>query len=216
MTEHNIFQEIQDDMERQKLEALWKRYGIWVLAMAVALVAGTGGYSAWNSWQAGQYQTSTAALIHVVKSAETDETKQISALQDFAENNPGTAQSALAQLRAADLAVKNGKLAEGIKIYDALAKNSSIDPALRQLADVLSVRSQLDSAPPADLLKRLEPLAQEKAPWRLTALEYTGYLALKTGDKAKAKQIFTDLSQNTAAPKAVGERAADMLRFVSE
>jgi len=216
MTEHNIFQEIQDDMERQKLEALWKRYGIWIIVAAVALVAGTGGYTAWNSWKTEQHQKSTAALMAVIKSSDSEETKQFSALQDFAESNPGTTQAALAKLRAADLAAKGNTPEAAIKIYDALAHDAEVDVALRQLAELLSIRSQLNTANPADLIKRLEPLTQQTAPWHFTALEYTGYLVLKSGDKNKAKQIFTDLSRNPDAPKAVGERAADLLRFVSE
>jgi hypothetical protein len=50
MTEHNLFQEVQDDLERQKLEAMWKRYGGWLIAAALAIVLATAGSTAYRSW----------------------------------------------------------------------------------------------------------------------------------------------------------------------
>lgn len=214
MTENNIFQEIQEDLERQKLEALWKRYGGLVIVALVVLIAATAGVSAWRSWHSEKNQKATAEFLSALK--PSDETKEIQALEDFAQRNHGVTQAAFAQLRAASLAAKNGNQDQAIQIYDAVAKDSSVDPAFRQLADLMSVRLQLDTGTPADLQKRLEPLMTEKAPWRYTAMEYSGYLALRAGDKAKAKQIFTDLSQNASVPQSLGVRAADMLRYVSE
>lgn len=216
MTEHNIFQEIQDDLERQKWADLWKRYGMLVVAAAIAIIAGTAGITAWHSWRADKNQQATAGLLSVMRAESGDETKQIDALQDFAQKNHGVTQAAFAQFHAAELAAKNGKSDQAIQIYDGLAKDNSVDPAFRQLADLMSVRMQLDVGVPADLQKRLQPLMEEKAPWRLTAMEYSGYLALRAGNKEKAKQIFTDLSQNAAAPQSMGARAADMLRYVTE
>jgi hypothetical protein len=151
-----------------------------------------------------------------MKLSTSDEAKEIDALQDFAQKNANTTQSAFAELHAADLAAKDGKLDQAIHLYDEVAQNMNIDPAFRQLADLLSIRLQLDTAVPADLEKRLQLLMADDMPWHFTAREYAGYAALRAGNKDKAKQIFTDLSQNVSAPQSVGARAADMLRYVSE
>jgi hypothetical protein len=87
---------------------------------------------------------------------------------------------------------------------------------LRQLADLLSVRAQLDSGDPAVLDKRLQVLAADGAPWRYTAMEFQAFLALRAGDKGKARKIFTQLSQDSGAPDSLSARAADMLRYLSE
>ena len=52
MTQHNtLFQEIDEDLDRQKMEAMWKRYGSWVIIFALAIVIVTAGTVAYNSWK---------------------------------------------------------------------------------------------------------------------------------------------------------------------
>lgn len=216
MSGNNIFQEIEEDLERQKMEALWKRYSGLVIAGALAVVIGTGGITAWRSWNVERNQHATGALINIVRSAGSDEAKEIETLEAFAQKNHGDTQATFAQLHAAALAVRNGNKDKAIQIYNAVAGDHKADSAFRQLADLLAVQTQIDTGNPPELEKRLQPLLAENAPWRFTAMEYDGYLALRTGDNAKAKQIFTELSQDNSAPHSLGARAADMLRYVNE
>lgn len=216
MTEHNIFEEIQEDLERQKLEALWKRYGSLILAAAIAIVVITGGVSAWQSWRLNKNQQATSGLIEAMNIAQTDAVKEIDALEDFAKKNPHVTQATFAQFRAAAVAAQNGQQDRAVKIYDSISQDESVDPAFRQLADLMYVRTQMDVAAPADLQKRLQPLLDDKSPWHFTAMEYSGYLALRQNDKAKAQKIFSDLSQNAGAPASLVLRASDMARYVAE
>jgi len=216
MTEHNFLEEIEEDFQRQKLEALWKRYGNLVIAGAGLIVLGTAIITAAHSWRAEGNQKATAGLITIINAPGSDQVKQIDQLEAFVQQNHGKAQAAFAQLHAASLAAQRGDKDQAVKFYDALASDSSADAAFRQLADLMAVQVQLDTGTPAVLEKRLQPLLAENAPWRFTAMEYSGYLALREGNKPKAKQIFTELAQNASAPKTLNERAVDMLRYVSE
>ncbi|MDR3424011.1 MAG: tetratricopeptide repeat protein [Alphaproteobacteria bacterium] len=210
MTEHNIFAEIQEDLEREKLEALWKKYGPWVVIAALGIVLATASSTAYRSWQAQRNQRLTSALLDTTKGS-ADDAKNIDLLQKFAGEYPGSVQADLALLQAGAFAVDHNDKAKAIKIFDQVAADAKANPAFRQLGDLLSVQTQLDSGDPAALSARLLPLTEEKAPWRYSALEDQAYLALRAGDKAKAKQIFTDLSQDARAPQSIGARAADIL-----
>ncbi|MDX2027828.1 MAG: tetratricopeptide repeat protein [Alphaproteobacteria bacterium] len=217
MSNQNIFQEIDEDLERQKLETLWKNYGKWVVAVAVVIVLGSAGTTMWNSWQSGQHQAATDGLIEVMTTqANADQTKQIEALVAFADKNGGSSQASFARLQAASMAVKEGQKDKAVQLYDSLAQDKGADPAFRQLADLLAVQTQIDSGNPAELDKRLQPLTNEDAPWRYTAKEYQGYLAIRAGDKARAQQLFTALSQDMSAPETLRTRATDMLHIAAE
>jgi hypothetical protein len=215
MTQENIFKEIEEDLERQKYEDLWKRYGIHVIAAALAIVLGTAGYNFWSDHVSKAHQSATGELEQILGETKADQAKQVQALQDFAERNQGQAQSAIARLHAAAVAARQEKKDEAIHIYDSVAADSKADTAFRQLADLLSVEIQIDSGDVAQLLTRLQPLITDQAPWRFTAMEYSGYLALRAGDKVKAKQLFTDLSQNATVPESLRDRAADILRLLA-
>jgi len=217
MSEHNIFQEIDEDLQRQKLEALWKRYGGYALALAVLIVACTAGITAWRSWSTERDEKATAALIELKNpAAHDDAAKQVDELVMYAGANHGKTQATFAQLHAAGLAIKENNQDKAIQIYDGVASDTKDDPAFRQLATLLSVRTQLDSGDPVIMEKRLQPLMAHNAPWRLSAMEYAGYLALRENDKAKAREIFTELAQDPGAPTTLAARAADMLRYTSD
>jgi len=214
MTEHNLFQEVQADLERQKLEALWKQYGIWVAIVALGIVLATASSTAYRSWKTERDQQLTTGLLAATK-ANTDLAKSIDELQKFVDANPTTGHADIALLHAGALAVDQGDKTKAAAFFDKVANDTNADPAFRQLGDLLSVQVQMDNGDPTILAARLQPLTEERAPWRYSALEEQGYLALRAGDKAKARQIFADLSQDARAPQSIGARASDILRSLN-
>jgi hypothetical protein len=214
MTENNLFQEVQEDLERQKLEAMWKQYGVWVLALAIAIVLATAGATAYRSWKAERDQHLTSGLLAASKT-DPDSAKSIDALQKFADQSPGTNQSAFALLRAGALAADQNDKTKAAQIFDSAAADAKADSAFRDLGTLLSVQVQMDGGDPAALSARLDPLTAENNAWRFSALEAQGYLALRAGDKEKARHLFTTLSQDDRAPQTIAARAADILRSLN-
>ena len=211
MTEDNLFAEVQEDLERQKLEALWKKFGPFIVAAALAIVVATASTTSYRSWKAEREQDLTARLLEASK-PDAASADKIAALQKFADENQGVTQTDLALLQAGSLAAEQGDKAKAAGLFDRVANDGNADPAFRQLGALLSVQTQLDNGDPVALAARLAPLTEEKAAWRYSALETQAYLALRTGDKAKARQIFTDLSQDARTPHSISTRATDILR----
>ncbi len=53
----DIFREVDEDIRHEKYRRLWDRFGSWVIAVAVLIVVGTGGYRGWLYWQDTQSQS---------------------------------------------------------------------------------------------------------------------------------------------------------------
>ncbi|MBP2294645.1 tetratricopeptide repeat protein [Azospirillum rugosum] len=205
----DIFREVDEDLRRDRMERLFKRYGGIMLAGALVIVAGTGGYTAWRSWQQSQHQQETAALAAALSQTGQGPEKGVEALAAFAgKADPGMA--ALAQLNAAALLTREGKTAEAVEVYDKLAANGAVNGVYRDLASLLSVMHQLGSGDPAQLQARLQPLTAESSPWRFSAREMSGVLAARAGDKDKARTLFQQLADDSQAPAGVRSRAADL------
>ena len=215
MIDNSLLQEIDEDLQRQKLEALWKRYGHYVVAGAALIVLATALISGWRTWRIYSEQTATRGLLTIIEGRGADKTKQIESLESFARVHPGASQAWLAGLQAAAMAIKDGKTDKGIAIYDAMSKDASVEPAFRQLADLMSVQAQLDSGDPAALQARLQPFLVD-GPWATSAKEFSALLALRAGDKEKAKALYTELSHDKTAPASLMQRAGDMLRWLNE
>ena len=216
MTDPGLIREVDDDLERQRLNDMWRRFGPLVIVAALLIVCGTAGYTAWHSWRVEGDQQATAGLLAATEKADAPPAAQIDALEKFAHSAAGKPQAVLAQLTAANLAARQGDKAKAMQIYDAVAQDDQADTAFRQFATLLSVEAQMDSAAPAALRARLQGLTGADQPWHYTAQEDDGYLALKAGDRAAAREIFTALSQDANAPPTLNTRAGEIARWLAE
>lgn len=214
MTEPNLFQEVKEDLERQRLEALWKKYGFWVIVAAVGIVVSTASSTVYRSWKSDREIRLTEAHLAAAKPSVAP-MESIRSFEAFAAQNPASGQGILALLRAGALAIERDDRAKAIELFDAVAANAKADPALRQLGTLFSVQAQLDEADPAQLSARLQPLTGAGSAWSFSAREALGYLALRAGEKDKAKEIFSALSQDALAPQSLSARATDILRILN-
>lgn len=214
MSDSNLFQEVQEDLERQRIENLWKSYGLWVIVLALAVVVGTAGFSAYRSVNAQHHQVLTGDyLAAAAQDAKPD--VALDALQKFAEANPKTNQADFAWLHAASLAASKNDNAKAVELYQKVAQDKNADPAFQQLGVLLAVQAQMDTGDAATLLAQLEPLTAENGAWRFAAMESQAYLALKMKNNDKALQLFTVLSQDSRVPTGISGRANTMLQSLN-
>lgn len=210
MTDTNLLQELQEDLQRQRMETLWKRYGMIVIGAAVFIVLATAVNSLWQNHTATRQQEASTAFWELVRKSAKDPTAQVSAFQDLASTTKETNIAVLARLRAAS-AAKGG---DRVVAFEAVAKDDKVEPLFREYAALLAVQAQMDEGEPAALIAQLQPL-MDKSVWRYSAREYAGYLALKAQDNAKAQELFTALAQDAGTPQPIAARARDMLRFLN-
>ena len=215
MIESGLLQEIEEDLQRQKYEKLWKKYGHFVLGAILGIVLITAFVSGWRSWKTYSEQNASAGLLRFVEGETEDKARQIDNLEAFARANPGTGHAVLARLNAAKIAFKEGKTEQAVTIYDSLANDASVETPFRQLGVLMSVQAQLDSGEPAALKERIAPLMADGA-WRVTAKEFTALLNLRMDDKEAAKNLYSEIAQEKEAPESVIQRANDMLRWLNE
>jgi len=52
----DIFQEVEEDVRRERYEQLWKKYGNYMIAAAAVVVLAVGGYQAWKAYDLNQRQ----------------------------------------------------------------------------------------------------------------------------------------------------------------
>jgi len=206
----DIFQEVDEDLRRDRMERVFKRYGGYFVAIAVLLVAGTAGFNLWRNWQQSQRESATAALVSAVSQARTAPEKGVEALSAFAAQAGQPDLKAIARFDAAAAKAGTGDKAAAAQMYDAIAADTAVKPVYRDLATLLSVMHQMEKGEPGPLQARLQPLTADASPWRFSAREMTAVLAARAGDKDRARTLFQQLADDSAAPAGVRSRAADL------
>ncbi|WP_454813957.1 tetratricopeptide repeat protein [Labrys neptuniae] len=210
----DIFQEVSEDMRREKAQKLWSKYGNYVLGAALAVVVGVSGYVAYQHYQKQQAEATGARFQQAISLAQSGKTKEAAAALSTLVKDGSAGYQTLARFRlAAETA--SDKVEDGIKAYDALAADSSLGPVLQSLAKVRGGYLLVDTASYADLAGKIEPLTAANEPWRHSAREVLGLAAWKAKDLANASKWYQAVITDKDVPQALRQRAELMLQLIA-
>lgn len=213
----DIFQEVDEDLRRDKALAFWKRYQNHIIGFAIIAIAATAGFSGWRYYKQQKIEANGAAYLQALQTLEKDPKAAMPQFEALAKNGGGFA--VLAQFQQANQTLKDGDKAKAAEQFAAIAQDGSVDKALKDLAAVLGGLAFLDAGKPEDAAKLVEPLTGDNEPYRYSALEVQAQAALAGGDKAKAKKLYEQLKQLSAlpnAPQGVSARAEIMLQRLQD
>jgi hypothetical protein len=202
----DIFQEVDEEVRRERLKKLWDQYGYVFVALCVLIVAGVGGWRGYQYWQAKKAGESGVAYEQAIQLAQAGKHKEADAA--FARIAAGgtAGYRVLARLReATELAQTDQKAALGA--FDALAADKNAGQIIEDLAAVRAGLLLVDSAPYSEMQKRLEPLAGSNRSFRHTARELLALSAWKTGDLADARKWTDMMMSDPETPGGTRSRA---------
>jgi hypothetical protein len=202
----DIFHEVDEEVRRERLQKLWERYGIYVIALAFLIVAGIGawrGYEWWLNKQAAAAGAQFEAALALSEQGKHAEAEQ--AFAKIAAEAPA-GYRVLARFRAAG-ELSLGTPAEAVKAYDRIAADGSLSQTLRDLAGLRAGMLLVDTASFADLKKRLDPLAEPGRSFRASARELLALSAWHHHDVAAAKHYLDMLEGDGETPAGARARA---------
>jgi len=202
----DIFREVDEEVRRERLEQLWKRYGNHAIAAMIVVLAGIAGWRGYGYWEQRKAAESGAAFE--AASALADEGKHAEAQAAFAKlATDGTAgYRVLARFReAGQLGLSDAKAAVGA--YDALVADASLGRPLQDLAAVRAGLLLVDTAPYEELRTRLEPLTAPDRPFRHSARELLALSAWRSGDNAAARRWIDAVVSDPETPAGIRNRA---------
>jgi hypothetical protein len=201
----DIFTEVDEEVRREQLKKLWERYGNYVVAVLVLVIAAVAAWRGYDYWQTRRAAEFGAAYDGAARLAE--EGKHGEAEAAFAKIvADGTAgYRVLARLReAAQIAERDPKA--GVAAYDKIAGETTGQPLVSELAAVRAALLLVDTAKLDEMTQRLEPLAQPLGAFRHTARELLALAAWRSGDTAAARR-WTDAAKNDPeAPSGLRSR----------
>lgn len=208
-----LFREVDEELRREQIAALWNKYGIYVLATAVAIVLIVGGYNVYNWWSAKQAAQNGEA--HFAAIELVSEGKPAEALEAFSKQASETSggYQALAKLEMAAIHAQEGRKDEAVAIYDDVAGNSS-DKFLSDYAKLQGAALMLDTASAAEMEQRLAGLNSDTNPWRYSAQELLALSAYRSGNTAESERIYGQLLGDPSAPADLRRRAEAMMALM--
>ena len=205
----SFIDEVTEEMRRDKLFGYLRRYG-WV---AVLIVLGIVGGTAWNEYRSAQDRAAAQAAGDALLAAlaENDEAARATAMA--AVTAAGNA-AVITALLTASTQQQAGQAEAAAASLGALAADPATPAIYRDLAAIKAAMLPVGEMPAR--LAALEVLAQPGQPFRLLALEQMAYLTLETGDQTGAVAILRQIAEDAAVTRGLSDRVQTLLIALGE
>ncbi len=178
----SFIDEVTEEVRRDRLFALLRRYG-WI---AVVVILGIVGGTAWREWSNAQAEAQAQAAGDALVAAmeRADASARMDALRVIDPASPG-AGAVRDFLLAAELAADD-RAGEAAALLDAIAVTPDLPEIYRQIAAFKALTLTAPDRDPADLRTAFEALAEPGLPLRLLAQEQLALLDIRAGDAEAA------------------------------
>ena len=216
MSDDQLFREINEELRHEEMRKLWDKYGVFILAGALAIVLAVAGYKGWQYWQAKRAQESGARFHQAVKLIEGGKEKEAQTILNELAEGGSSGYAGLARLRLAAAKLGAGDNAAAIAAYDAVTEDGGVDRMFRDFARIQAAMLRLDSDAAKDLKTRIGDMAKPGQPFRHMAREILGLAAFKDADYAAAETYMNESLSDPAVPQGIRQRAEMMLSLIAE
>ncbi len=202
----SFIDEVTEEVRRDRLFALLRRYGWIAVLLVLMIVAG----AAWNEWSKARETAQARALGDAILAAMEKETpeERVQALEKI---DAGGEAAALARLLAAGEAVTAGDSATAAEKLKQVAGNAALPTPYRQLATLKWVMITGDETPVGQRRAALEPLTEAGAPFRALALEQLALLKVEEGDPDAAIELLQQARQTSTATAGLRQRVTRLI-----
>jgi len=202
----SFIEEVTEEVRRDKLFALMRRYG-WIAILAVVLLVGGAAY---NEWRKARNTAAAEALGDALISAldETDPAARLAALEKIDAKGDARIVVALMQASAAQTA---GQPETAEKLLQSIVNDSTAPQIYRDMAQLKTV---MMLGPDMDKDRRLEALKSldvAGAPYRLLAEEQLAVIDIENGDKKAAIARLQDIYADSEASAAMRQRISQLI-----
>jgi len=202
----SFIDEVSEEVRRDRLFRLMRRYGWIAVVLVLLLVGGT----AWNEWRKAQERQSAQAFGDAVLAALEDDNRdaRAAALSSVEAPNPGAA--AMRDLLAAAEASAATPQEAASRLL-TLSETSGIEPVYRQIATLKAVAMPGSGLTVDERRTLLQGLALAEGLTRLLAEEQLAMIDIETGDTASALDRLGAIVGDAQATAGLRRRASQVI-----
>jgi hypothetical protein len=200
----SFIEEVTEEVRRDKLFAVFRKYGWIAIVVVLALVGGT----AWTEWSKSRAEARAQAFGDALIDA-LDQGTPLERREALAAIPTDGAQTALLKLIMASDPDEDP--AATLAALEAVAADATLPAVYRDLAALRRVLVGGADVPLADRRTALQAIAAPGRPYRTLAEELLAYLLVEEGKTDEAIAAMTTLMQDQEASTALRGRLGQMI-----
>ena len=173
-----FIEEVTEEVRRDRLYGLLRRYG-WIAVLAIVLIVGGTSYFEYRKAQIRGKAEALGDSMIAALGADESATRAV-ALAEIDADSP--AAKAVLRLMTAAEQSRAGEDELAAETLSAIALDGGVPEVYRQIAQFKSLTQQGDSTPVAERRQALESMANPGSPMRLLASEQLALIDVEQGD----------------------------------
>lgn len=210
----DIFHEVDEEVRREQLKKLWQRYGNYIIAACILVIAAVGAWRGYDWWESKRAAEAGAAFEQAVTLAEAGKRQEAEAAFAKLASDGTAGYRVLARLReAAELAPADRKAA--VKAYEDIAADRGAGQVIQDLGTLRAGYLLVDTAAYGDMRALLEPLTGPERAFRYSARELLALSAWKEGDMGAARQWADMIITDPQTPPEARSRAEVLSELIA-
>lgn len=209
-TGETFLREVDENLRRDQMRTMARKYAPWIIAAAVLLLAAAGGWLYWQDRQKAAAAKASETLAEVYTDIGAAKLANVpQRLDGLASDGTGAVRASALFTRAA-VAVQQNDRPAAIAKYREIAADDGLAQPYRDLAQLRLTALEFDSLKPEQVIARLQPMAKAGSPWFGSAGELTAMALLKQGKKTEAGRLFASIAADRQVPDSIRARSVQI------
>ncbi|HWL21005.1 MAG TPA: tetratricopeptide repeat protein [Bradyrhizobium sp.] len=201
-----LFDEVDEEVRRDQLKKLWDQYSLYIIAIALLIIAAVGGWRGYEYLEAKKAAEAGDAFNKAVELSEQNKHAEAEAAFTGLAAKAPFGYRMLARFRAAAEAANRDPKAAA-KMFDDIAGDRSVGAEQQALARIRAAGLVLDTASYSEMLQRLQGDTASEATFRHAARELLALSAFHANDASAARQWLDMISLDGETPPSLRSRA---------
>lgn len=214
MSDESFIREVDEDLRRERMKALWDTYGWYIVGVCVLIIAITAGYRGWEYWQTRQAAIAGDEFMTTMGIADEGNSEETVSILEAYKDGANSSYEILASFRAASALANAGKTEEALKAFTELGRDASLAAPYQDLARIRAGYLAIESESYEEISARLGDLTQDGSSYRNAALEVMGLSAFENQDYESARKHLKLVAADSQATAGMRQRAEIVLSLI--
>ena len=207
----NIFREVDEDIRKERYINLFRKYGVYVIAIIVIIVGTLAGIQFYSGYQVNKNEMLFAEYINIIENNSDDTLEKLS----DSGNTSNLFLNGMYLLKRSDLLVASGQIDQATLLLSEAIENNNLNKIHNDVAIYKLLMINIETLSIEEIKSYQNKLISEVDAFYLTE-ELIAIKFLIEGQKEDAIKKFSELSNNNSVPIEIKNRSAVFIKIANQ
>ena len=207
----NIFREVDEDIRKERYINLFRKYGVYIIAIIVIIVGTLAGIQFYSGYQVDKNEMLFAEYINIIENNSDDTLEKLS---DSGETS-NIFLNGMYLLKRSDLLVASGQIDQATLLLSEAIDNNTLNKIHNDVAIYKLLMINIEKFSIEEIKSYQNKLISEVDAFYLTE-ELIAIKFLIEGQKENAIKKFSELSTNNSVPIEIRNRSVVFIKIANQ